>query len=40
MRFDVVTIFPRLFEPFVSESVLGRALEKGLAEYFEKEGIE
>jgi tRNA (guanine37-N1)-methyltransferase len=30
MRVDVLTIFPELFEPFLSTSLLGKALEKGL----------
>jgi len=32
MRVDVLTIFPELFEPFVSTSLLGKAREKGLLE--------
>ena len=31
MRIDVITLFPNLFEPIVSGSILGRAREKGLA---------
>ncbi len=30
MRLDVLTIFPELFEPFLSTSLLGKAREKGL----------
>ena len=30
MRFDIVTIFPDLFSSFVSESILGKAVEAGL----------
>ncbi len=32
MRFDVLTIFPGLFEPFLSLGVLGRAISEGLVE--------
>ncbi len=32
MRIDVVTLFPRMFEGVVSESILKIAREKGLAE--------
>ena len=32
MRIDVITIFPELFEPFLSTSLVGRAIEKGLLE--------
>lgn len=32
MRFDVITIFPRLFEPFVQESLIQKALKKRLFE--------
>ncbi len=32
MRVDVLTIFPELFEPFLSTSLLGKAREKGLLE--------
>jgi tRNA (guanine37-N1)-methyltransferase len=32
MRVDVLTIFPELFEPFVSTSLIGKAREKGLLE--------
>jgi tRNA (guanine37-N1)-methyltransferase len=30
MRIDVITIFPELFVPFLSTSLVGRAVEKGL----------
>ncbi|HSN57420.1 MAG TPA: hypothetical protein VLT32_22315, partial [Candidatus Sulfomarinibacteraceae bacterium] len=30
MRFDVLTIFPELFESFRTTGVLGRAVERGL----------
>lgn len=30
MRFDVLTLFPELFTPFLNEGVLGRAVKKGL----------
>ncbi|CAM3354710.1 tRNA (guanosine(37)-N1)-methyltransferase TrmD [Marinicrinis lubricantis] len=29
MKIDVLTIFPRLFEPFFEESIIGKAREKG-----------
>lgn len=32
MRFDVITIFPRLFEPFQEESLIQKALKKKLFE--------
>jgi len=32
MRVQVLTIFPELFEPFLSTSLVGRAIEKGLLE--------
>ena len=32
MRVDVLTIFPELFEPFLSTSLIGKAREKGLLE--------
>ncbi len=32
MRFDIITIFPRLFDSVLSAGVLGKALEKGLVE--------
>jgi len=30
MRFDILTLFPELFTPFLKEGVLGRAVKKGL----------
>ena len=30
MRFDILTLFPELFSPFLKEGVLGRAVKKGL----------
>ncbi|MDX1503208.1 MAG: tRNA (guanosine(37)-N1)-methyltransferase TrmD [Thermoanaerobaculia bacterium] len=32
MRFDVITIFPELFEPFLSTSLVGRAIAEGRLE--------
>ncbi len=32
MRFDILTLFPDLFSPFVEEGVLGRAVKKGLVD--------
>ena len=32
MRFDVLTIFPELFDPFRSTGVLGRAVARGTVE--------
>jgi tRNA (guanine37-N1)-methyltransferase len=32
MRFDILTLFPDLFSPFMNESILGRAITKGLIE--------
>ncbi len=32
MRIDIISIFPRLFEPFLSESVLGKAVAKRLVD--------
>ncbi len=32
MRFDVFTLFPEVFEPYLSISILGKAREKGLLE--------
>lgn len=32
MRFDVITIFPELFESFARTSIVGRAVAKGLVE--------
>lgn len=34
MRFDIITIFPRLFDSILSAGVLGRALDKGLIQAF------
>ena len=34
MRFDVLTIFPRFFDSPLSESLLGKAREKGIVEIF------
>ena len=31
MQIDVITLFPNLFEPMISGSIVGRAREKGLA---------
>ncbi|MDI6900422.1 MAG: tRNA (guanosine(37)-N1)-methyltransferase TrmD [Anaerosomatales bacterium] len=33
MRIDVITIFPEVFEPVFSSSMLGRAAEKGLVQF-------
>jgi tRNA (guanine37-N1)-methyltransferase len=30
MRFDILTLFPELFTPFLKEGVLGRAVKRGL----------
>lgn len=32
IRFDILTLFPRLFEGFVSESLLSKAIQNGLVE--------
>lgn len=32
MRVDIISIFPRLFEPFLTGSVLGKAVAKGLVQ--------
>jgi tRNA (guanine37-N1)-methyltransferase len=32
MRLDILTIFPDLFKPFLEESIVGRALRKGLVD--------
>lgn len=32
MRFDIMTLFPDMFEPVFTQSILGRAQEKGLLE--------
>lgn len=33
MHFEVITIFPELFMPFVKESLLGKATQKGLLNF-------
>jgi tRNA (guanine37-N1)-methyltransferase len=30
MKFDILTLFPELFSPFLEEGVLGRAVKSGL----------
>ena len=32
MRLDILTLFPDLFTPFLKESIVGRALQKGLVD--------
>ena len=32
MRIDIITIFPRMFEPVLNESIIKRAQEKGKVE--------
>ena len=32
MRFDVLTLFPELFESYLQQSLLNQALQKGLVE--------
>ncbi|MEE1223300.1 MAG: tRNA (guanosine(37)-N1)-methyltransferase TrmD, partial [Bacteroidaceae bacterium] len=32
MRIDIITVLPELVEPFMKESIVGRAQKKGLAE--------
>ena len=32
MRFDILTLFPKMFENFIHESIIKRAIEKGLIE--------
>jgi len=32
MRFDILTLFPNLFSPFLQEGILGRAVKKGLVD--------
>jgi len=32
MRFDILTLFPDLFSPFLRESILGRAVKSGLVD--------
>ena len=34
MRFDVVTIFPGMFQPVFAQGVVGRAIEKGVVELY------
>lgn len=34
MRIDIITVLPELIEPFMRESILGRAQKKGLAEIY------
>lgn len=34
MRIDIITVLPELIEPFIKESILGRAQKKGLAEIY------
>ena len=34
MRFDVFTLFPEVFDPYLHVSILQRAQEKGLVEFF------
>ena len=43
MRFDVLTLFPEMFEAVLGDSIIGRAREKGLVrlegkEYVMKDG--
>src|SRR4030043_115910 len=33
MTFHIITIFPNVFEPYLSESILGRARENKLADF-------
>jgi tRNA (guanine37-N1)-methyltransferase len=32
LTIDVVTLFPEIFEGFLSQSIVGRAVEKGLVQ--------
>ncbi len=32
MKYDIITIFPEIFHAYLSESILKRALQKGLIE--------
>jgi tRNA (guanine37-N1)-methyltransferase len=32
MKFDIITIFPKIFDSYFNESIIGRAKEKGLIE--------
>lgn len=34
MRIDIITVIPDLIEPFIKESILGRAQKKGLVEIY------
>ncbi len=34
MRIDIITVLPEMLEPFCSQSILGRAQKKGLAEIY------
>ena len=34
MRIDIITVLPELIEPFIKESILGRAQKKGLVEIY------
>lgn len=33
MKFDILTLFPKMFDDVLSESILGRAAEKGIIEF-------
>ncbi len=33
MRFDIISIFPEVFAPYLSASILGRASQEGVVEY-------
>lgn len=32
MKIDILTLFPKMFEGFINESIIKRAIEKGLVE--------
>ena len=32
MRFDILTLFPQMFEAVLGDSIIGRAREKGIIE--------
>ena len=32
MKFDIITIFPHIFDSYLGESILGRAQKQGLIE--------
>ena len=32
MKIDILTLFPDMFKPFLEESIIGRAINKGLVE--------